>query len=76
MKLFVETDYFRKMNVGFALDEGYASTSEDFLVFNGQRAGYRKYSTVHVYTLLWEIVKLLDLYHQQWLASALPSPVV
>ncbi|MPC43037.1 Aminoacylase-1 [Portunus trituberculatus] len=47
MMSFVETDYFRKMNVGLALDEGYASTSEDFLVFYGQRHSYRTYSAVH-----------------------------
>ena len=46
MMAFVETDYFRNMNVGLALDEGYASTSEDFLVFYGQRHIYCKYSTV------------------------------
>ncbi|XP_063867714.1 aminoacylase-1-like isoform X4 [Scylla paramamosain] len=40
MMSFVETDYFREMNVGFALDEGYASTSEDFLVFYGERHIY------------------------------------
>ena len=46
MMAFVETDYFRKMNVGLALDEGYTSTSEDFLVFYGQRQDYSKHSSV------------------------------
>lgn len=43
MQSFAETDYFRKMNVGVALDEGYASTSEDFLFFYGQRQTYNLY---------------------------------
>lgn len=33
----VKSDYFKKMNVGIALDEGYASTTDDFLVFYGER---------------------------------------
>ncbi|XP_047497947.1 aminoacylase-1-like isoform X4 [Penaeus chinensis] len=35
---FVKTDMFKKMNVGFALDEGYANPTEKFTVFYGERA--------------------------------------
>ncbi|XP_026319049.1 aminoacylase-1-like [Hyposmocoma kahamanoa] len=35
---FVKTDGFKKLNVGFALDEGHASTTEEYLVFNGERS--------------------------------------
>ncbi|XP_050695195.1 aminoacylase-1-like isoform X1 [Eriocheir sinensis] len=39
----LKMDYFKKMNVGFALDEGYASTSENFLVFYGERHSWYVY---------------------------------
>lgn len=35
---FVKTEMFKKMNVGFALDEGYANPTEKFTVFYGERA--------------------------------------
>ncbi|PZC78193.1 hypothetical protein B5X24_HaOG202527 [Helicoverpa armigera] len=34
---FVKTDAFKNLNVGFALDEGIASPTEEFLIFNGER---------------------------------------
>ncbi|KAI5754979.1 hypothetical protein M8J77_013102 [Diaphorina citri] len=37
MSLFVTTDAFKKMNVGCALDEGIASPTEVFALFNGER---------------------------------------
>ncbi|XP_004925487.1 aminoacylase isoform X1 [Bombyx mori] len=37
MGKFVQTDVFKNMNVGFALDEGVASSNDDYLVFNGER---------------------------------------
>ncbi|KAG0724498.1 Aminoacylase-1 [Chionoecetes opilio] len=38
MNMFVESETFLKMNVGFALDEGYANTGEEFFVFYGERS--------------------------------------
>lgn len=38
MKLFVETEEFKKMNLGFALDEGLANPTEHFTVFYGERS--------------------------------------
>lgn len=37
MKLFLDTEDFKKMNVGFALDEGLANPTEAYTVFNGER---------------------------------------
>ncbi|XP_032514864.2 aminoacylase-1-like [Danaus plexippus] len=37
MKIFVHTDSFKALNVGFALDEGMANPDEEFIVFNGER---------------------------------------
>ncbi|KAK8734998.1 hypothetical protein OTU49_005777 [Cherax quadricarinatus] len=45
MKKFVKNDFFKKMNVGFALDEGYANPTENFTLFYGER------------TILWTKVK-------------------
>lgn len=36
MKVFVKTDQFKALNVGFSLDEGIASPDEIFSVFYGQ----------------------------------------
>uniref|UniRef100_A0A1B6FCZ8 N-acyl-aliphatic-L-amino acid amidohydrolase n=1 Tax=Cuerna arida TaxID=1464854 RepID=A0A1B6FCZ8_9HEMI len=38
MKIFVESDDFRKLNVGCALDEGIASPDESFHFFYGERS--------------------------------------
>jgi len=37
MKLFVNTDEFKSLNVGFALDEGYANPCDKFFLFYGER---------------------------------------
>jgi aminoacylase len=37
MKLFVQTEDFRGLNIGFALDEGLASPSEEFMVYYSER---------------------------------------
>jgi len=37
MKKFVQMQEFKKLNVGFALDEGYANPSEKFSLFYGER---------------------------------------
>lgn len=42
MGLFVKTNDFKKLNVGCALDEGIASPTEDFLLYNGERSIWRK----------------------------------
>lgn len=43
MKLFVHTDEFKALNVGFALDEGIASPNEEFPVFFAERTIWRNY---------------------------------
>lgn len=35
---FIKTQAFKELNIGFALDEGIASPTEDFLIFNCERA--------------------------------------
>ncbi|CAK1585666.1 unnamed protein product [Parnassius mnemosyne] len=37
MKEFVKTEHFKKLNVDFALDEGIASATDEYQVFNGER---------------------------------------
>lgn len=41
MRLFVTTEAFQRLNVGFALDEGIASPGEEFPVFYGERSVWR-----------------------------------
>ena len=38
MAKFVQSDEFKKLNVGFALDEGLANETDKFTVFYGERA--------------------------------------
>jgi aminoacylase len=38
MKDFVKTDDFKKLNIGFTLDEGVASPTNSFYLFNGERS--------------------------------------
>lgn len=38
MKAFVDTDEFKALNVGFALDEGVPSPSKSYILFNDERA--------------------------------------
>lgn len=40
MELFVETDRFKQLNVGFALDEGLASPNDVFSVYYGERSAW------------------------------------
>ena len=42
MGKFVEHEEFKRMNVGFGLDEGLANPTEAFTVFNGERSGFCK----------------------------------
>lgn len=37
MELFVKSEVFRGMNVGFCLDEGLANPADAYTVFNGER---------------------------------------
>jgi aminoacylase len=39
---FLETKEFQEMNVGVALDEGQASTGEEFSVYYGERLSWCK----------------------------------
>jgi len=43
MAKFVNTSDFLDLNVGFALDEGTADPSDQFLLFYGERNVWRKY---------------------------------
>jgi len=43
MKIFVEMPQFAELNVGFALDEGYASEDDSFWLFYGERTVWRFY---------------------------------
>lgn len=39
---FVHHEDFKALNVGFGLDEGVASPTDDFMVFNGERSNWSK----------------------------------
>lgn len=40
MGKFVEHEEFKRMNVGFGLDEGLANPTEAFTVFNGEKSAW------------------------------------
>ncbi len=40
MKAFVETETFKKLNIGFSLDEAAASEENNFFLFNAERTMY------------------------------------
>lgn len=42
MKKFIESPEFAALNIGFALDEGLASTDDIFSVYYGERTLWRK----------------------------------
>ena len=42
MGAFVETDMFKRLNVGFCLDEGLANPTDAFSVFYGERSAWCK----------------------------------
>lgn len=44
MKLFVKTDDFKALNVGFSLDEGIAGPTEVYPVFYAERSIWRKFN--------------------------------
>merc|ERR1719341_619587 len=41
MRLFVHTNHFKELNLGFALDEGIANPGEDFPLFYGERKAFK-----------------------------------
>lgn len=43
MKVFIKSEDFKKLNVGFAIDEGIASPDETFQFFYGERSIWREY---------------------------------
>lgn len=43
MKAFVDTNDFKNLNVGFALDEGIASPNNEYPIFYAERVIWRKY---------------------------------
>ncbi|EGG24895.1 N-acyl-L-amino-acid amidohydrolase [Cavenderia fasciculata] len=80
MEPFVETQKFRDMNVGVAIDEGLASPTEEFTVFYGERApwwvhitavgntghGSRFIENTAVEKLMRTINKMLQFRHDQF----------
>lgn len=60
MKLFVKSDDFKALNIGFALDEGMASASDVFPVFYAERTSWSKVklkstSQDYIYVVIIEI---------------------
>jgi len=51
MEKFVHTADFKKLNVGFALDEGMASPNNEFLLYYGERCIWRKFSHFIVFEI-------------------------
>ena len=48
MAKFVNTSHFLELNVGFALDEGMASPTEQFPLFYGERSIWRKCIFIYI----------------------------
>lgn len=42
MRLFAKTEEFKKLNVGFSMDEGIAGPNDEFMLYYGERAIWRK----------------------------------
>lgn len=55
MRKFVPSKDFKKLNVGFALDEGMASPTEEFALFNGERCIWREFFSLF-YIVCYEII--------------------
>jgi aminoacylase len=53
MKLFVKHEIFKRLNVGFQLDEGIASETDVYKVFNAERSPMSKCNTydTHFYCI-------------------------
>jgi hypothetical protein len=54
MQKFVKTQEFKNLKIGFALDEGMASTTDEYLIFYGERYMWSKCNTVSY--LMWNNV--------------------
>ena len=52
MGAFVSTDAFKKLNVGFCLDEGLANPTDAFTVFYGERSAWCRLYIVYICTYL------------------------
>lgn len=44
MKQFVHHDVFKSLNIGFALDEGYMSPNDTYLIYYGERSNWSRFS--------------------------------
>lgn len=53
MKPFVQSSEFRALNIGFALDEGIASATEEFSVFFAERTVWSKYNRAYFRKNFW-----------------------
>lgn len=60
MEKFVHTPDFKKLNVGFALDEGMASPNNEFLLYYGERSIWRKCLQIKKSTEFTQVCNLLD----------------
>jgi aminoacylase len=47
MALFVKTEAFKNLNIGFALDEGLANPTDAFTIYYGERAPWCKFNACH-----------------------------
>lgn len=43
MHIFVKSKEFKNLNVGFEMDEGVASTTDEYLLYYAERSIWRKY---------------------------------
>ena len=61
MRVFVNTKEFKALNIGFSIDEGIASPTEEFFLFYEERAIWRKYPVISsIVTRNWEYLLLLS----------------
>lgn len=52
MEQLVQQEIFKKMNVKFALDEGYANPDENMFVFYGERVPACKLRIIYMYCVI------------------------
>lgn len=51
MKPFVHHDVFKSLNIGFALDEGYMSPNDTYLIYYGERSNWSMFR-IHVQKMI------------------------
>lgn len=56
MAVFVKSEHFRRLNIGFSLDEGMASPNDDYVVFYGERSVWRKLFILFILTYFTVII--------------------